>query len=99
MAAPAPRRAFTLLELLVVIALIAVLAGILLPAIQNVRDSARRSAVASDIAQVGTAVAAFKARFNVAHLPAFGGGAGGAFRLCTSYADPATGRWLDWPEA
>jgi prepilin-type N-terminal cleavage/methylation domain-containing protein len=98
MTTPAPRRAFTLLELLVVIAIIAALLALLLPAIQNVREAARRSAVASEVAQIGNAVGAFKAKFNVAHLPAFGGGQHGAFRLCSSYADPATGAWLDWPE-
>jgi len=59
------QRAFTLIEVLVVVAIIALLAAILLPALAKARQQARRRVCSSNLRQIGAALQEYQHTFKV----------------------------------
>lgn len=66
------RKGFTLLELLVVVAIIGILAAILLPALARARESSRRTSCLNNLSEIGLAIRMYAEEHN-GQLPWSGG--------------------------
>ncbi len=64
-----PRRGFTLIELLAVIVVIGILVGLILPAVQSSRESARRLSCTNHLKQIGIAVNQYGSTYAVFPAP------------------------------
>src|SRR6266540_1227237 len=82
----APLSALTLVELLVVIGVVAILAGLLLPAVARTRTAARSVQCKVNLHQLGLAVRMYLDDF-------------GKYPLLCAPIDPtrSTGPWKEWP--
>lgn len=86
---------FTMIELLVVVAIIAILAALLLPALQRAKESAKAAKCMSNLRQIGVAALSYTEDWN-GHSPNFGDSEVVMARHANGAVMPYPGgRWLD----
>ena len=81
---PVGRGGFSLIELLVVIGIIAVLAGFLFPALRRVRDQSSSATCASNLAQIGKAFMMYAQENN------------GKYPFYADWGAPNPADWIHW---
>ena len=60
---PSKRSGFSVIELLVAITVITILAALIIPAVQQAREAARRTECRNNLRQIGVAIHAFHAQY------------------------------------
>lgn len=91
---------FTLIELLIVVAIIAILAALLLPALHSAREKGKAIACSSNLKQIGSAAAMYRADFNDEAAPFSSNNGSIGFK----YSDHGQADWrfhsdfVIWPE-
>lgn len=88
------RRAFTLVELLVVIAVIGILIGLLLPAVQAAREAARRMSCQNNLKNIGLALHNYESAYRL-----FPAGYEHKFGPTATTMQPANHMGLAWAAA
>ena len=92
------RRAFTMIELLFVIAIIATLASILFPVFARAREAARRSSCASNLEQIGVALGLYAQSYD-GHYPRRNNDFGALYRYASSvdvFYCPSDSQTREW---